>query len=360
MYFKNKFFVNKFSWLDNLENCLFEHSRILFVSSYGALQREAVKKIHLHFSKQIKSCIHDVPNLPDIEYYQEKINYFKYNKDFDVILAIGGGSVLDASKVFKFIINKSEIKNAYEISSIKDFKINQIPSIIAIPTTAGSGSEVTQFATLWDKKNKIKQSISHPGLLPDYYILDSNLLESLNYSNLIFPALDSISHALDSIWNVNMNEESKDLALKSLNYSAIAFKNNFQFPNKDIYTNLILASNTSGKAINITKTSLSHSISYPLTIHFGVPHGLAVSFTLNSIFNKFQNKLELNKKNTYLITSILTHFESINLKSLINNYLDKDIAFSLIPEMYNPQRFSNFRFSINSDDIFEILSQSFT
>ena len=117
----------------------------------------------------------------------------------------------------------------------------------------------------------------------------SDFLETLQGQNLLYPFLDSISHAFESLWNKNRNNESVKYAIDSLNLNLTSLK---AFCSKDEmydFEKMILASNFAGKAINITRTSIAHSISYPLTTKYGIPHGLACSFTIPRIFKYVKN-----------------------------------------------------------------------
>ena len=132
----------------------------------------------------------------------------------DSIIAIGGGSVMDAAKVFIAslnIINKSTL----ELIEHKDPIGHNVISIF-IPTTHGTGSEVTMWGTIWDMKNKIKYSISNLDLYPSHAILDHKLTESLPEDLSIITLMDALSHSLESIWNVNKNKISTEYAIEAI------------------------------------------------------------------------------------------------------------------------------------------------
>ena len=122
--------------------------------------------------------------------------------------------------------------------------------------------------------------MDHKSLLPDYYFLDNQFLDTLKNQELLNPLLDSISHAFESLWNKNRNNKSIEYSLKSLRLHKDTLKKiNSKLSNYGL-EDMLLASNLAGKAINITRTSIAHSISYPLTAKYRIPHGLACSFTI--------------------------------------------------------------------------------
>lgn len=180
-----------------------------------------------------------------------------------VILAIGGGSVIDIGKA---IIYKLKIK----------------PFFIAAPTTAGSGSEATCFAVVY--KGKKKESLVHPNLLPEVVFLDPELTYSLPSYQTATSGMDALSQAVESFWNKNANSESKQYSAEAI----IVWKENFL---KAVLTDdheakerLLYAAHMAGKAINITRTTGPHALSYYLTSRFNVPHGQAVSLFLPAFF----------------------------------------------------------------------------
>jgi alcohol dehydrogenase len=354
--------MSKKNWSDSLAEYLQNYQNVLLVFSKGGLNRGYYSKIQHNFETKLVSIIDDVPTLPDLDYVEILFNQFKGMK-FDCIVGIGGGSVLDITKALKVIVNMSS-----QIKFDKDFFDGEIgldlstPDLIAIPTTAGTGSEVTSFSTLWDKSLFRKKSIHHLKLKPDFVIYDDDLLRSLSYQNLLFPAFDTISHAFDSLWNINLTNESKKLAINSIKLSTQAFKNLAQSPKQnsfesETYKNLLQASSLAGMAINLTRTSLSHSISYPLTLHFNIPHGLACIFTVPTIFSFVKSSLDLSNDEIVELDFLLKILKNFNVPSLIKPYLNDLNLFSFIPEM-KTNRSENFFMNVDQALINEILAKS--
>ena len=351
------------NWIDELQQFKFKFHSILLVMSNGGHKRGYDKEIKNIFGSQISEFIYNVPAMPDLEYVRSLYKTVR-GKKFDCIIAIGGGSVIDISKTLKIILN---LKTNFEYSSkFFDGDIDldlTLPNIIAIPTTAGSGSEMTHFATLWDQKDLKKKSVSNQCLKPNYAILDHNFLKSLSIDNLIFPAFDSISHACESIWNKNANQISKKYARSSLRFSLMAFEHILasQSENKyeaETYRNLLLASTSSGKAIEITRTAISHSISYPLTLNYNIPHGLAAVFTIPTIFSLKRNELQFESEDVVLFELISVVLSRFNLGKRIRSYADKSQLLNLINQMQTRNRSDNFIVDLFKPDLIQIVSLS--
>ena len=157
--------------------------------------------------------------------------------------------------------------------------------IYAIPTTAGTSSELTKWATIWDNATLTKHSLSDEKLYPKAAFYDANLALSLPRETTIFTALDALSHACESIWNKNANPISTHFALNAIkiilcDLSPLS-ENLRSLP---LRTSLMQASIYAGLAFSNTQTALAHALSYPLTMKFGTPHGLACSFSLPLLF----------------------------------------------------------------------------
>lgn len=208
------------------------------------------------------------------------------NYNFDVVIGLGGGSVLDTAKVVALFSGGSVGENwldAHLRHAEKKPKNIRLKPIIAIPTTSGTGSEVTPWATVWDDISGTKYSISDKGLYPEWALLDSELTDSLPYETTLFSALDALSHSMEAIWNKNANPLSDLLAARAIGISISVLTDRFKekYIRQEIREKLQLTSLLAGLAFSNTKTALAHSISYPLTSKLKVPHGLAASVLLH-------------------------------------------------------------------------------
>jgi len=170
---------------------------------------------------------------------KDRIGHWE-NTEKDVI-AIGGGAVIDAAK----IISKNPI--------------------VAYPTT-GSGACCTSHAVMWDGKNKLSVKAHKPKMV----IINSNFLNSVPTKVLKNSYYDAFAHCIDSLQSKNSTRKSRALANLSLT----------QMNKSNTRVEFIRAANLAGDAIEITGTNLLHSLSYPLTSYYGIPHGKALGFLL--------------------------------------------------------------------------------
>lgn len=198
----------------------------------------------------------------------------------EVIVAVGGGSVLDAAKVLAAAGGDfARVRRYLETGEgVEQFRF---APIIAVPTTAGTGSEVTCWATVWDGDAKRKYSLSHTALYPAIACVDPDLTLAAPRDLTVATGLDALSHALESIWNVNANPASLALAetaAREVLEALPALARNLG--NAGLRARMSRAATLAGLAFSNTRTALAHSLSYHLTLHHGVPHGIACSFSL--------------------------------------------------------------------------------
>ncbi|MHA1874273.1 MAG: phosphonoacetaldehyde reductase [Candidatus Heimdallarchaeaceae archaeon] len=215
------------------------------------------------------------PN-PTIEDVDLGVSLLKqYNPD--MVIAVGGGSVIDIAKAVNALAAHQEKSELY-VTGKKELK-NKGKPLIAIPTTSGTGSEVTRYATIYF--NKIKYSLtSGKIIIPDVAIVDPSLTESMNKYQTASTGLDALCQAIESMWAVMSTKESRETAKKSIKLSIENLENAVKKPDKNSRTNMSKAAYLSGISINISRTTACHSISYPITSYFGVPHGHAVALTM--------------------------------------------------------------------------------
>ena len=197
-----------------------------------------------------------------------------------VIVALGGGSVIDTAKALAAANGDfGRVKRYLETGKGAD-ALSAIP-VIAVPTTAGTGSEVTSTAALWDAKAGKKYSLGLPGLYPEQAVVDPELHLGLPRALTISTGLDALSHALESLWNVNANPVSRAFAVSAARGMLDSLPKAVEDPGSiDLRSRVARAALLAGLAFSNTKTALAHSLSYPITLDHGVPHGIACSFSL--------------------------------------------------------------------------------
>ncbi len=204
----------------------------------------------------------------------------------DILVAVGGGSVIDTAKGTAAL---AAIENNAEF--FKDHLAKEIPlpdsftakPLIAVPTTSGTGSEVTQWATIWGDDGA-KYSLSHRSLYPKEAILDPGLCSFMPREVTLYSALDALSHAMESIWNVKHSPITDALAKTAIQLLRNNLGRTLESPDDlDLRSQIQTAALMAGFSMGTTQTALAHSISYPITSDFGMPHGFACSFTLAEI-----------------------------------------------------------------------------
>ena len=200
----------------------------------------------------------------------------------EVLVAVGGGSVLDTAKAL--MVGTADRSFEALISVLakgKPFAPHRVKALIAVPTTAGTGSEVTPWATIWDHAAGKKYSLHLDQTWPEAALVDPALTTSLPPGPTLASGLDALSHALESIWNVNANPVSDTHAVAAARAVLATLPALLEDAgNVDLRRRMSLAALQAGLAFSNTKTALAHSISYDMTLRHGLPHGIACSFTL--------------------------------------------------------------------------------
>jgi phosphonate metabolism-associated iron-containing alcohol dehydrogenase len=291
----------------------------------------------------------DVSNLS--EGYQK---FWHHHSNADVILAVGGGSVIDTAKSLMVgTKNKSFNELIDLLSKGTPFKPHLTKPLIAIPTTAGTGSEVTPWATIWDKGNGKKYSLHLPETWPEIAIIDPELMLSLPASVTLQSGLDALSHALEAIWNRNANSISDTFAVSAAkDVIQILPKLMLDLNNIKLRSEMALAALKAGLAFSNTKTALAHSISYEMTLNYGLPHGIACSFTLPMVFSK---AIGNNSERDHVLGQIfdcsiaeapkrlLDFLHSLGVKTEFNDYgVSKKEADEMISKAMEGVRGKNF------------------
>ena len=227
--------------------------------------------------------VSDVAPNPDTRLLAEQSERFIAADEPEVIVALGGGSVIDTAKVLAAAGRGFAPVLRYLTTGAGVDQLTATP-IIAVPTTAGTGSEVTCWATVWDTQSGKKYSLSRPNLYPKHAVIDPALMAGKPRQLTISTGLDALSHALESLWNVNANPVSAHHAVSAAReILAVLPQLVKDLPNTELRSRMAAAALSAGLAFSNTRTAIAHSISYPVTLHHGVVHGVACSFTLPMI-----------------------------------------------------------------------------
>ncbi len=288
-------------------------------------------------------------------------------KKIDLIISIGGGSVIDMGKLIRLI---SLHKGTKEQFLNNKFIINQdLCPFIALPTTAGTGSEETDFAVVYS--NKLKYSIMKENLKPSLSLIDPYFTKSTPKYLSASAGFDALTQSIESYWSINSSKESRKLSKRSIKI-ILNFLKEFIFKKttKSRFQ-MALASNLSGQAINFTKTTAPHALSYEITQSLKIPHGHAVALTLGRFFiiNEYNKNVQEKKKKIKEIMDSLFRILGVkNAKQAFKfwyNFMTecgleidykklglkkKKIILKIIDNV-NLERLSNHPVKINSEDL---------
>lgn len=216
------------------------------------------------------------PKIEDIRRGVDLVRHFSP----DIVVAVGGGSVLDMAKLINGIAAQSPDCESI-VTGAEPIQEMGYP-LVAIPTTAGTGSEVTHFAVAYI--GHAKYSVAHPTLLPKYSIVDPRLSHRMSPKLTATTGLDALCQATESYWAVQATDESRMYAEEAIQLVLASLERAVNQPTPLIRHDMARGALLAGKAINISKTTAPHALSYTLTSRFGVPHGHAVSLFLGKFF----------------------------------------------------------------------------
>lgn len=348
------------------------YSRVLVVSGKHSYNKSGAKKILKEILIKKKVYFFFKKNkLPEFEELTSLIKFIKIKKP-NLIISVGGGAVMDLTKIANTFV---EIKNLKNKIKKNEYTIKEkFCDLIAIPTTAGSGAEVTTNAVIY--VNKIKYSIESDKIKPTHSILIPSLILSNTNKTISASSFDALAQAIESMISVKSTNESVQFSKKAIGLFLANYRKFIN--NKNIMSayNISLSAYYAGKAISLTKTTAPHAVSYPFTSFFNVDHGHAVSLTLNEFlrFNfEFKDKsvTSFNLLKRYFVLFNLFKVKNINdlidkLEEIKNNLKLNDnldlisknfkSKIPLIVDNVNVQRLTNNPIRITSLDIYNLLS----
>jgi len=284
------------------------------------------------------------PN-PKIEDVKKGTELLK-SSQCDGLISLGGGSAMDIAKMISIDCLNPGL-NFKEKLTLETYQT--LPHI-AVPTTAGSGSEATQFAVVYIEKKKY--SLDHKVLMPNKSILEPSLLEFLPAQQIACPGLDALCQAIESHWSRRSTENSREYSSKaiSLVWSSLASAYN---KDSQAMQKVQSGAHYAGRAINITRTTAPHAVSYPFTSRLGFAHGHAVSLSLlyfmkiNLSSTHGKNEAQSFEETQQRISEIFELTDSIN-------FADFSVKFKKLCEVINVPLTG---FSLSSTDKQYILGQ---
>lgn len=293
---------------------------------------------------------------PRYEDIQNGVTCFQ-EAEADFILAVGGGSAMDTAKCIKF------------------FSKSCVP-LLAIPTTAGTGSESTSFAVMY--KDGVKKSVDAEELLPDYVLLFPKLLKKLPIEHKKAAMMDAFCQAVESWWSVSAVEESISYSKKAIRM-ILDYRKSYLDNQEKAAGQILLAANFAGRAINITRTTAAHAMSYKLTSVYKLPHGYAVALCLPPVWKCMEKNMDscMDKRGKSYVAEILKEIaEWIGYETIGDavNFLKRDMLYSgwkapdvlteeelrLLCASVDMKRMGNTPIEINTFDIRQIYKEIFS
>ncbi len=346
--------------------------KTLLLASEGMLNRTGMDK-WLSETKKSGKLIHlnSIPANPSVSDVFESLKYLQ-GVQIDQIIAIGGGSCIDLAKAISALyslippdmLSKQSVYNAIKN---KEYLLGHyFIDIIALPTTSGTGSEVTKWATVWDFENKEKLSVDCVQIFPKAALLVPEFTATMTGRLTLSTGLDALSHAMESFWSRSKTPLSQAIAISAIDYVKEYLPEVLKdSSNLKLRQGMCLASLLAGLAFSITRTTASHSISYPLTLCFGVEHGLAVALTIaqvaehnesavpeiSRIYSIFGNKDEFNKWLKDVSVPVM------DLKLSTFGITERDLDF-IAEKTFTQGRMDNNPIIFTKADVIDILRQA--
>ena len=251
---------------------------LLIIWNENVLETEVFKNLVKSEEYKVKSICFNESN-PTVE---QLFEVYENTKDFapDVVVAVGGGSIMDVGKSLCCLYGKDidNVDMLREVIADKKF-LGPAAKWIGIPTTAGTGSEVTCWATIWDPQKNAKRSIEDSENYAYAALVDPDLAKAMPVKLAVSSALDAAAHAVESYWAKRTNCASRAFALHAIKTIMGNIDSLLKGEEKS-HEFMAQGSMLAGMAFSNTRTTACHSISYPLTMHYNIPHGAAVSMLL--------------------------------------------------------------------------------
>lgn len=251
-----------------------KHTLLVCDSSFNFLPDYIQNIYYKHQDTMI--LFDDITPNPLYEQVCHGVELFHENK-CDTIIAIGGGSCIDVAKCIKLYCKMDSSKNYLE----QEYKDSGV-MLIAIPTTAGTGSESTRYAVIYFEGKK--QSITHASIVPNYAILEYSVLKTLPLRQKKATMLDAFCQGIESWWSVNSTDESKHYSKAAVEMIVENYKEYIYDNSDEAAQQIMLAANYAGRAINITQTTAAHAMSYKVTSLYKLPHGHAVAVCMPEVW----------------------------------------------------------------------------
>jgi len=257
--------------------------KILLLTGKNSSRTERISEIICKLKKDFPNTIvfSDIPSDPQYQ-VTESITNLVRNDNIDTIVGIGGGSVLDVAKIVSVLMTNSEsIEELFGVNQINNKGIN----LLLMPTTAGTGSEVTHISILSDDKAELKKGIVSDHLLPTTAILDPQLTISCPAHVTAFTGMDALIHAMEAYTSRFANIFTDTLAIKAIELISKNILSVFHDgTNLKSRYEMLLGSMLAGKAFANAGVTAVHAFAYPIGAKYHIPHGVANAIMLPHVF----------------------------------------------------------------------------
>jgi len=302
---------------------------------------------------------------PEIRELERLTDCFR-ERSFDNVVAFGGGSVMDLAKAVAFCSQQDASPRDILENGVPDRAADSVP-VVAIPTTAGTGSEVTPFVVLWDHEAKKKNAVGHEKLYCKEAIVDPELTYSMPPHVTATTGMDAFTQACEAYWNTNHNPTSDTFALEAISLILPALPQVVaNGDDKKARHDMMLGSMRAGQAFSNTRTAACHSISYPMTLYWGVTHGQAVGITLPEVL-LLNDKVMPDRSGVFCAALDVSDMESAagvirkmmrlsGLKTSLSELgVDNAGVNTIVEKGFAPERMANNPYQFSPDSLHEML-----
>ncbi len=311
-----------------------------------------LREIPTHIITTILDKVQPNPLTADIKSMVAKI------KDTSIIVGIGGGSVMDSAKAVAMLMsNGGELEDYLSNNPKRKIEKESLP-LILIPTTAGTGSEMTKVGVYTSSSGR-KYTLGSPLMHAKKAILNTEYIINMPAALIASTGTDALDHALETIWNKNATDETRKLAVEvsiTIIYNLQKMYDGAVNKNQTIEfcRDMLGASAIAGATFSTTGTAAGHALSFILSEDFHIPHGSACAFTLLDIY-KMSSSLDSVKKSLVQISKAF--FDESNEDILIQKLYEK--LENMFKHMNLPTNFKQLGVNIKKNEIDDHFSRSF-
>jgi alcohol dehydrogenase len=334
-----------------------DKKKVLLVTGRSKFREQFVTRMKKQLSNVELSMYDNVEPNPTHQNVDGGIDVIE-KQGCELVIGFGGGSAIDAAKLMASIAVNGGKAYEYAFGGRK-IERKGLP-LIAIPTTAGTGSEVTPFAVISDKEKKLKAPVRNRHLFPKVAVVDPELTASMPAELTANTGADALSHALEALWSKKAEPITDYIALRAAKLIFDNLKKACEEPqNMGVREEMSLASLLGGMAISNAWTGPSHAISYPLTVHFGVAHGNACSLTLPEVmeFNALRSEKINRITQLYGPDKLRELFKDVGLKTKLSEFGIKKEDIPLIADGVLTSTLEINMVEIKKEDVVGILNK---